>query len=82
MRIDQTAGCLRAVLARPKNNKTIKPEQALSINPPSNRCSRSMLAVTLLDSAILARSHAVRRRRSARGEVVRSMPCLRLNSCV
>ena len=39
-----------------------------------------MPAVTELDSVILARSHAVRRRRSARGEVVRSSPNLRLNS--
>jgi hypothetical protein len=48
---------------------------------PSNSESISMLVCAVLDSVRLARSQAVRRRRSARGLPVMSFLNLRLNSC-
>mmetsp|Transcript_12926 Transcript_12926/g.31187 ORF Transcript_12926/g.31187 Transcript_12926/m.31187 type:complete len:255 (-) Transcript_12926:183-947(-) len=48
---------------------------------PSNRESISMEVWAVEDSVRLARSHEVRRRRSARGLPMMSFLCLRLNSC-
>ena len=47
---------------------------------PSNSESISIVACVLLDSVLFARSHAVRRRRNARCDVVRSLRNLRWNS--
>mmetsp|Transcript_6886 Transcript_6886/g.12362 ORF Transcript_6886/g.12362 Transcript_6886/m.12362 type:complete len:202 (-) Transcript_6886:886-1491(-) len=48
---------------------------------PSHRASISSIAVVPLDSVRLARSHAVRRRRRARGLPLMSFFVRRLNSC-
>jgi hypothetical protein len=76
-RLRTTRGGSRSGYAGPAADPPTHPPT----HPPSNRWSSSTGALTPVDSAHLARSQTVRRRRRARADPDRSSPVLRLNSC-